>query len=56
MKLYLINKLTKVGEIIVKRKPVLAASDRDAIEQAVQSPDCPVCDVIKDGNRIGSVV
>ncbi len=56
MKLYLINKLTKVGGLVVKKRHVLAASNRDAMEQAAQSPDCPVCDVLKDGDRVGSIV
>ena len=56
MKLYLINKLSKAGGVIVKRKPVLAVSNQDAMNQAAQSPDCPVCDVLKDGNRVGSIL
>lgn len=56
MKLYLINKLVRPGGAVLKRKPVLASSDRDAIDQAANSPDCPVCEVIKDGARVGSIV
>jgi hypothetical protein len=56
MKLYLINKLSKIGGMVVKRKPVLARSDRDALDQAERSDDCPVCEVLKDGDRIGSIL
>ena len=56
MKLYLINKLTKPGGMIVRKKPVLAVSNQDALDQAARSPDCPVCEVIKDGDRVGSIV
>ena len=55
MKLYRINKLTKPGGIVIKKKDVLAASDREAVQKAADSPDCPVCDVLKDGQRVGSV-
>ena len=56
MKLYRINKLSKLGGIILKKKHVLAASDRDAVQIAAESPDCPVCDVLKDGQHVGSIV
>ena len=55
MKLYRINKLTGPGGAVVKKKDVLAASDRDAVQRAVDSEDCPVCDVLKDGQTVGSV-
>lgn len=56
MKLYRINKLTKLGGIVLKKRHVLAPSDKDAIQEAADSPDCPVCDVLKDGQQIGSIV
>ena len=56
MKLYRINKLSKLGGIVLKKKDVLAASDREAVQKAADSPDCPVCDVLKDGQHVGSVV
>ncbi|WP_426692835.1 hypothetical protein ACMC5O_002144 [Sphingomonas sediminicola] len=55
MKLYRINKLTGPGGAVVKKKDVLAASDRDAVQRAADSEDCPVCDVLKDGQTVGSV-
>ena len=55
MKLYRINKLTKPGGVVVKKKDVLATSDRQAVEQAEVSPDCPVCEVLRDGQTVGVV-
>ena len=56
MKLYRIDKLTGPGGAVVKKKDILAASDSDALQRAVDSDDCPVCDVLKDGRTVGSVV
>jgi hypothetical protein len=56
MKLYRINKLSKLGGILLKKKDVLAASDREAIARAKESPDCPVCEVLRDGKEVGSIV
>jgi hypothetical protein len=55
MKLYRINKVTRPGGPVLKKKDVLAASDRQAMKRAEESPDCPICDVLKDGERIGSI-
>lgn len=56
MKLYRINKLTRPGGAVVKKKDVLAASDGQAVQRAADSDDCPVCDVLKDGQIVGSVI
>lgn len=56
MKLYRINKVAKLGGIVLKKKDVLAASDKDAVQKAADSPDCPVCEVLKDGAQVGSIV
>ena len=56
VKLYRINKLTRPGGAVVKKKDVLAVSDRDAVQRAADSEDCPVCDVLRDGQTVGSVV
>ena len=55
MKLYRINKVAKPGGVVLKKRDVLAADDREAVQRAVDSPDCPVCDVLRDGEHIGSV-
>lgn len=55
MKLYRIDKLARPGGVIIKKKHVLAASDRQAIEVARSSDDCPVCDVSRDGGKVGEV-
>lgn len=56
MKLYRINKLTGRQGAVVKKRDILAASDKEAVQRAVDSDDCPVCDVLKDGRIIGSVI
>jgi len=56
MKLYRVNKLAKPGGAVVKKKHILANSDRDAVKQAEDSPDCPICDVLRDGETVGQVL
>lgn len=56
MKLYRVNKLAKPDGVIVKKKDILASSDQQAIKHAADSPDCPVCDVLRDGKKVGSVL
>ena len=56
MKLYRINKVEKRSGDVLKHKDVLAGSDREAIERARESEDCPVCDVLRDGKPIGSII
>jgi hypothetical protein len=55
VKHYRINKVTEPGGAVLRKKDVLAASDQDALKRAEDSPDCPVCDVLRDGQRIGSI-
>jgi hypothetical protein len=55
MKLYLVNKLTRPGGVVLKKKHMLAASDAQAVKQAEENPDCPVCDVLRDGQKVGQV-
>jgi hypothetical protein len=56
MRHYRINKVTRRGGEILKKKDVLAASDSEAMKRAEDSPDCPTCDVLRDGKTIGSIV
>ena len=56
MKLYRIDKLTKRGGLVLKKKHGLAGSDSEAVQKAADSPDCPVCEVLKDGQPVGTVV
>lgn len=55
MKHYRINVVAKPGGEVVKKKDVLAANDREAVQTAVASGDCPVCDVLRDGKVVGSI-
>ena len=57
MKLYRIDKVSKPGGVVVKKKHVLAASDQEAVRRAADSVDCPICDVVRDdGKTIGSII
>ena len=56
MKLYRVNKLAKPGGAVVKTKHVLASNDRQAVADARDSDDCPVCDVLSDGKKVGSII
>ena len=56
MKHYRINKVSRPGGTVLKKKDVLAASDRDAVQKAADSEDCPVCEVLKDGQQVGSII
>ena len=56
MRHYRVNKLAKRGGPVIKKKDILAANDRQAIERAGESDDCPICDVLKDGETIGRVL
>ncbi len=55
MKHYRVNKLDKPGGAVIKKKDILAASDAQAVQHAADSPDCPVCDVLRDGQKVGSI-
>jgi len=56
MKHYRINKLAKPEGVIVKKKDVLANNDREAVRTAAESDDCPVCEVLRNGEKVGSIV
>ncbi len=55
MKHYRVNKLTKPGGAVVKRKDILAGNDRQAVARAEADEDCPVCDVWHAGQKVGSI-
>ena len=56
MKLYRVDKLARRGGVVVKKKHILAPSDAQAVKQAEDSPDCPICDVSRDGEIVGQVI
>ncbi len=56
MRHYRINKVTKPGGIVLKKRDVIAASDKDAVQKAADSEDCPICEILKDGQQVGSIV
>ena len=56
MKLYRVDKLAKHGGVVVKKKHILASSDAQAVQRAEESDDCPICDVTRDGQKVGEVI
>lgn len=56
MRLYRVNKLAKAGGSIIKKMNILAATDRQAVKTAEEELDCPICDVLRDGEKVGEVV
>jgi hypothetical protein len=56
VKLYRVDKLAKRGGAVIKKKHILAASDAQAVRRAEESDDCPICDVLRDGERVGQVL
>jgi hypothetical protein len=55
MKHYRVNKLSKRNGEVVKRKDILARDDRDALATARADSDCPICDILREGQKVGSV-
>lgn len=55
MRHYRVNKLARVGGEVIKRKDILANDDRQAVAWVENDDDCPICDVWRDGQQIGSV-
>lgn len=57
MKVYRVDKVAKPNGVVLKKKHILAASDRQAVAQAEASPDCPICEVIADnGKTVGQIL
>jgi hypothetical protein len=56
MKHYRVNKLAKRDGVVVKSKDILARSDAEAVQTAREDDDCPVCDVLHAGKKVGSIL
>jgi hypothetical protein len=55
VKHYRVNKLAKRDGVVIKTKDVLANNDREALEAARADEDCPICDVLQAGKKVGSI-
>ena len=55
MRHYRVNKLATVGGEVVKRKDILAKNDLEAVARVEEDADCPICDVWRDGQKVGSI-
>ena len=56
MKLYRVNKLANRGGAVVKKNDILAKSDSQAVQHAKDHLDCPVCEVLRDGEKVASIL
>ena len=56
MKHYRVNKLAKANGVVVKRKDILAKNDHEAVQAVKDDADCPICDVLREGRKIASIV
>jgi hypothetical protein len=55
MKHYRVNKVTRPDGPVLKRKDILAQDDREAMARAAGDEDCPTCDVLHAGKKVGSI-
>jgi hypothetical protein len=56
VKHYRVNKLGSPGGRVIKKRDILASSDAQAVRHAADRGDCPICDVLRDGEKVGSVL
>ncbi|HVF37137.1 MAG TPA: hypothetical protein VNA29_04265 [Sphingomicrobium sp.] len=55
MKLYRVNKISAGKDQVLKKFDMLASCEREALQAAADSDNCPVCEVWSDGRKIGTV-
>jgi hypothetical protein len=52
---YRVYKLETPSGGIVKGKDIEADDDRQALQEAAQDEDCPICEVWQGTNKIGTI-
>lgn len=55
MKHYRVKKVSKPGGPTVRQRDTLAANDTQAIEAARMHPDCPICEIWRDGQKVAAI-
>ena len=55
MKHYRVNKLATPDGPVVKKKDILASSDAEAVKAARENGDCPICDILASGEKVGEI-
>jgi hypothetical protein len=55
MKHYRVYKLREPGGRIVKGKDIEAPDDREAMQEAGDDEDCPVCEIWQGATKVGSI-
>ena len=55
MKHYRVYKLASTDGGIVKGKDLHAPDDQEALKEAEQDEDCPICEVWQGAKKVGSI-
>jgi hypothetical protein len=55
LKLYRVEKIANATGSIIKAKHKLANNDREAMQAAREDEDCPRCNIMRDGKKVGSI-
>jgi hypothetical protein len=55
MKHYRVKKVARPGGPVVGQRDTLAANDQQAIDAARNHPDCPVCEIWRDGKKVAAI-
>ena len=55
MKHYRVYKLREPHGRIIKGKDIHASDDSDAMHQACEDPDCPICEVWQGAKKVGTI-
>ena len=54
-RVYKLNKPRATGGKIVNGKDVLAPDDQQAMHEACEDPDCPICEVWQGTKKVGTI-
>ena len=55
MKHYRVYKLREPSGRIIKGKDIHASDDSEAMHQACEDPDCPICEVWQGAKKVGTI-
>jgi hypothetical protein len=54
-RIYKLNKPRSNGGKIIHGKDLLAPDDQQAMHDACEDPDCPICEVWQAARKVGSI-
>ena len=55
MKLFRINTVVAPGGRTLLSKDILAGNDEQAVARAADDDDCPICEVFRAGEKVGTI-